>query len=322
MPVGSERLGFGSEAATTLLESDGTFTFLSVPDGAYTLVAQSSVLDFFKGNAAARLADAPGFSRTSAGVGSVDGAPGLTFLNRQGDPAGVWGRANIVVGGRDVRDAAVELRQTVTVRGRFAFAEGTTPPSPPRELFPQAQPASGDPSLGWPRGTTERDGSYRFTISGLLGGVYLLTSNLTMVSVTWQGQELIDVGLDASTGRDFDDVIVTLTDKRTDVSGRVQDDRASGLSGVIAFPVDRARWVNYGWQARRFRTTRAGSDGAFQITGLPAGDYYFIAVDASQIDAWTNPAFLQAATSLATRVTLHWDSKIALNLRVTTVVAR
>jgi hypothetical protein len=322
MPAGSERLGFGSEAATTLIESDGTFTFLNVPDGEYTLLAQSSVMDFFKGSSDGRLADAPGYSRTSAGVGSLAGAPGLSFLTRLGDSADVWGRSTIVVGGHDIADATLELRPAVSIRGRFVFAAGTTPPDPARDLCPQAQPANGDPSLGWPRGRTERDGSYRFTITGLLGGVYLFSSNLTIVSVTWQGRDLMDAGFDASAGHDFDDVVVTLTDKRTDVTGRVQTDRASDLSAVIAFPADRARWVNYAFEARRFRTTRAGSDGAYQLTGVPAGDYFVIAVDSSQADAWTDPAFLAAAAPLATRVSLDWDSRIVLNLSVKPVAVR
>ena len=36
MPQGSERLGSGSEAATSIVEPDGSFTFLNVPNGQYT----------------------------------------------------------------------------------------------------------------------------------------------------------------------------------------------------------------------------------------------------------------------------------------------
>lgn len=322
MPAGCEGLGFGSEAATTVLEPEGSFTFLSVPEGEYTLLAQSSVMDFFKSSSDTRIADAPGFARSSVAVGLLAGTPGVSFLNRGAGTTEQWGRSPIVVAGRDVTDATLTLRPAVTVRGRFEFAQGTTPPDPSRDLFPQALPANGDPSLGWPRGRMERDGSFRFTIAGLLGGTYLLSSNMTLVSVMWQGRDLAETGLDATTGRDFDDVVVTLTDKRTEITGRVQNDRRQGIAAVIAFPADRSRWVNFGWNARRFRTVRAGSDSSFRLTGLPAGDYYLIAVDASHADAWTDPDFLAVATPHATRLALDWDSRVVQHLTVKEVVAR
>ena len=314
MAAGNERLGFGSEAATTTVEPDGTFTFLNVPDGNYTILAQAGVMDFFKGSSSNRFADAPGFPGGGVGVGSFTGVPGFSFLTRNGQPSELWGRSSVAVGNRDITDAVVELHPTVTVRGRFVFAEGTRPPEPTRELFPQAQPANGDPTLGSLRGTSERDGSFRFSIPGLLGGTYLMTSNFSIVSVMWQGRDLTEIGFDASSGRDFDDVVVTLTDKQVELTGLVNDTRPSGLSAVIAFPVERERWVNFGWEARRFRTTRAGSDGTYQLTGLPAGDYYVIAVDTSKVDAWVDPKFLVAAAPLATRISLDWGAKATQNL--------
>jgi hypothetical protein len=322
MAAGNERLGFGSEAATTVVEPDGTFTFLNVPDGSYTILAQASVMDFFSGSSSPRLADAPGFPGGSVGVGSFRGVPNLSYLNRSGQPSGFWSRTPVVVGTHDIADVVVELRPTVTVRGRFVFAEGTRSPDPPREMFPQAQPANGDPTLGAIRGSTERDGSFRFSIPGLMGGTYLFTSNLSLVSVMWQGRDLTEVGFDASSGRDFDDVVVTLTDKEAEVSGRVRDSRSSGLGAVIAFPVDRERWSNYGWEARRIRTTRAASDGTYQLAGLPAGEYYVIAVDTSKVDAWTDPRFFAVAAPLATRIALGWGTKTTLDLGVRDVILK
>jgi len=45
LPTGLENLGLGSEAATTLVEPDGRFTFLNVPAGTYTLDAPVSVTE-------------------------------------------------------------------------------------------------------------------------------------------------------------------------------------------------------------------------------------------------------------------------------------
>jgi len=51
MAPGTEHLGFGSEVATTLVEADGTFTFINVPAGVYTLVAAPSVAEMSPGKA-------------------------------------------------------------------------------------------------------------------------------------------------------------------------------------------------------------------------------------------------------------------------------
>ena len=67
MPRGSEHLGFGSEAATTLVEPDGSFTFLNVPRGNYTLVASSQVAEVRRESGSGRLPAGSGY-----GVASLD----------------------------------------------------------------------------------------------------------------------------------------------------------------------------------------------------------------------------------------------------------
>ena len=220
MPAGNERLGFGSEAATTMVEPDGTFTFLNVPEGNYTVLAQASVMDFTTGGSSTRLADAPGFPGGGIAVGSMSGVPDLSFLTRSGQPSPLWGRASVSVSARNLDDVVVTLRQTVAIRGRIAFAEGTPTPGPSTHFVITAQPANGNPSLGKPSGFSGEQ--FSFTVEGLMTGSYLLSSltgGFTMVSVTSNGRNVTDSGFDAS-GRDFDDVVVTLTDKKTVINGK------------------------------------------------------------------------------------------------------
>jgi hypothetical protein len=320
MPAGGETLGFGSEAATTQVDRDGTFTFLNVPEGQYTLAAQASVTDFTSGSTSIRLPDAPGFPGGGISVGSVDGAPDLGYLARNGALAAYWARQSVSVGSADVDDVVVTLRPTVSVRGRIALAEGTEA-APNGRLELTAEPADGDPSLGQFRGRAESDASRSFVIDGLLGGTYLLTSSKGIVSLMWNGRDLRETGFDASAGHDFDDVLVTLTDRTARVSGTVHG-VPQGTAAVLVFPVERERWVNYGWRPRRIGSARVGPGGAFQIDRLPRGDYFLVAVNAGHVNAWSDSAFLALVAGRATRVSLDWGESLQQDLTYTEVTAR
>jgi hypothetical protein len=313
MPIGSERLGFGSEAATTTVDRDGTFTFLNVPEGNYTLLAQASVMDFTTGSTHTRFPDAPGFPGGGIAVGSFNGAPGVGFLARNGQPVPFWGRAALSVGQHDIEGFVLQLQPAVTVRGRVVLEKGTKTES---RLLMTAEPVDGDPTLGQPRGATApNDPLLPFTIEGLLGGRYHLRNfnGLAVMSLMVGGKDVRDTGIDGSAGRDIDDVVITLTDRHAEIRGTVHG-RPGAVAGVIAFPVERQQWTSYGWEPARFRTTRAGSDGSFTLTRLAEGEYFIVAVKPEQIDAWTDPQFLAAASIRATRMTLAWGDKKTLDL--------
>ncbi len=136
---------------------------------------------------------------------------------------------------------------------------------------------------------------------------------MSVASITTAGREIRDTGLDTSTGRDVDDVVITLTENVTSIQGTVRGDGAAGAA-VIVFPVERARWVDYGWDPILIASKAADSNGAFLVKGLPEGDYFAVAVDGSQHDAWTDPKFLEAASAVATRIALKWGDTKSLDL--------
>jgi hypothetical protein len=324
MPAGSERLGFGSEAATTIVEPDGRFTFLNVPEGQYTLLAQRSVMDFTTGSASIRFRDGPGFPGGGISVGSLSGAPGLGYLARNGADLPYWGRLSVSVGGRNLENLEVPIHGVVQMRGRVAYDHGTKPP--PRGAFLRAFPANGDPSFGQPSThTSPTDPTHAFVLTGLLGGRYLLTSDsyaYRTVSIVHRGRDVTDIGFDAADGQHFDDVVVTLTDRKVDITGVVTDRGVPAAAGVIAFPVERERWTDFGWEAARFRTTRSSTSGEYRLTPLPAGDYYVVAVDARRMNDWTNREFLAAVAPLATRVSATWGDVKTQHLTLVTVPAK
>jgi hypothetical protein len=326
LPVGSEKLGFGSEAATTPLRPDGRFVFLNVPAGRYAVVAQSSVTDLMTGSPGQWLGDAPGYPAGGIGVGSSSGAPGLSYIRRHGAGSNVWGRTTVVVGVDDLDSVELPLQPTGKITGRFVLEDGAVIPPSQDRLSVAASPANGDPTLPEPLAfTTPRDPRLAFTIEGLLGGTYLIRGGggaLAMMSVTWQGRNVTDTGLDVSIGGDFDDVVITLTNRSADVSGVVRDRNGTAAAAVIAFPADRDRWTNYGVRPRLFGTTRSGPTGAYQLRSLPEGEYLLIAVDLARINAWTDPKFLAAAVPSATRLSVRWGEKKTQDLAVANVVVK
>jgi hypothetical protein len=323
LPAGSEQLGVGSEAATTLVEPDGRFTFLQVPTGSYTILAQASVADLTTSNPTVRLPDPPGFPGGPAGLGEYEGAPGVQYLQRYGSPAAYWGRAPIAVGNFDITNAIVPIHPTVSIRGRAIFTGDTTPPPPTRRLVVNAFPADGDPTLGTPFGFTETDGTFRFSVAGLLGGTYLIRGfgSFSIVSVISQGRDVLDTGFDASSGRDIDDVVVTLTDRKTALTGLVSDSSGRADAAVLLFPTQRERWTDFGLRPLRFRTTRTNA-GTYRFSTLTAGDYFLIAVEPAKLNEWVNPAFLAAAAPLARRITLKWGDTASQDLTVKDVVVK
>jgi len=324
LPAGSESLGVGSEAATTMIDADGRFTFLNVPSGAYTVVAQAGVADLTTADATVRVPDPPGFPGGPAGIGTYESAPGIQYLQRYGAPSEYWGRASVTVGEADVGGVVLALHPTVSVRGRAVFAEGTAPPPAARPLVVNAFAANGDPTLGTPFGMTETDGTFRFSVSGLLSGTYLLRgfAGYGIVSAVYQGRDILETGIDTSAGVDINDVVVTLTDKKTTVSGLVRGIRGGIGADVILFPAQRDLWVDFGLRPLRFRSVRTDSSGSYLLSAIPAGQYLLIAVEPSKLNTWLSAEFLDAAASRSTRVTVRWGDRLSQGLVVSDVVVK
>lgn len=325
VPAGAEELGQGGEAATALAAPDGSFAFVNVPSGEYVIDASSatSQYEYSPQSSAARFAQLPR-SPMPAGAGSsmsgmsVPSAPPRTGLRTQsiGASKDSWGRASVVVDGRDVMGVVVPMQAAAAIRGRIVY-EGQAD-RPQISPFLVAEPADGNPAQSKTRTFSPNDPSDRFAIEGLTPGRYLLHAPSTVwivKSVVVDGSDVTHTPLDLR-GRDVNDVAITFTDKPATIAGvaRGSDGAPATDAAVVIFPVEKSAWTNYGISPDRIRSAVPGTAGSFQIANLPAGNYLVVAVDAAARASWQDPAWLEMASRGATRVSVDWGETKTVNL--------
>jgi hypothetical protein len=129
------------------------------------------------------------------------------------------------------------------------------------------------------------------------------------------GRDLLDGRIEITADMHLAGVEVTFTDRRSELSGRLQSASGDAASDVfvIAFAADRRFW---GPNARRVQAVRPGVDGRYVIKDLPAGDYLLAAVTDVDQDEWQDPAFLERLQAVAVKVTIAEGEKKTLDLRI------
>jgi hypothetical protein len=292
--VGSLTLipAYGSTAVTSVpvgarLLSDGRFEFPNVPDGQYIIRADH-------------------------------GSP-----NRSTE--GEFGVLPVGVNGADVTNLVLQTSLGSSLKGRLRFdsSRGTKTPNPSAiELSPVPVDVDASPSR---TASADIHPDWTFEMAGITGPRRF---QLLRAPSEWALKEILISGIDVAdrplpfgrADQSLSDVEVVLTDRVNEVTGRVTDEEMKSVPGssVLVFATDRDRW----YPASRFlRTTLAGSDGTFSLTGLPFGSYYAVAVRSVPSDgdqAWQDPQFLTSLIPRASAVTLGDAQRVPLNLRLAT----
>ncbi len=337
----SQSMGVGHEVATTFTGPTGQFSFLDVPDGPYTILAAtvvdgytysppSSLLSpsllglFVAGNRAG--ASAPTGGTTA--VGQSMGTPTwvrTTIGNLGGRSDLLTGWTPVEVAGTDRRDVVVRLRGTGSISGRIVI---DTPEDRraievrATRLEVAAEPASAQSGVPAVRTETMLTGqALNFALTNLRPGDYILrmyADSGMAKSIVLGGKDYAGLPLTLS-DHDISGVVITVTSQTARAEGRVRDGRgdAAGYAAVICFPADPARWRRYGPRPDRIRSAPV-RQGSYEIR-VPAGDYYLVAVDEALADRWRDPAFLEAASRVATRVSLGWGEISRQDLAVVDV---
>jgi hypothetical protein len=157
----------------------------------------------------------------------------------------------------------------------------------------------------------------RATLSDLRPGRYVLAfrpeGQWIAASARLDGREILDgpFVLEANTAPE---VVITFTSRRTSLDGIVRDGAGAptAAADVLVFSVNREFWTP---ASRRIRLVRPRSNGRYDVSGLPPGEYAVIAQDEIDADE-VQPDWLQSRLAGAVRVTLVEDQAQTLDVRV------
>jgi len=298
---------------------EGRFSYSNVAPGRYRIIARVT-----RGAAEpVRLPTGGGSVTSSSGGGGVPPVSGEQL----------YALADVEVFGQDVA-LALTLQPGSTMTGRVRF-EGETP-LPPNAL------ASLRLSISPPGGTyssstgstvitntftgaagvsVNADGSFevRNIGPGIVALNVPLAANLSshwwLRSAMAGTVDLVDAPFEVALGTDFRDVVVTLSDRRTELSGTLQTPTGQPAPEyfILVFPASPALRVS---GSRRIQSVRPATDGRFVIANLPAGEYLLTAMTDVMPNEWNDPKFLERIAPAGVTVILGDGEKKVQDLRI------
>ena len=160
-------------------------------------------------------------------------------------------------------------------------------------------------------------GKYRLSVvaPGLRQNATAPGTGWMLKSITLNGRDIADVPLEVKPGENVTGLVVTLTDRPTEISGTILDQagRATSTFPIVVFSTDRAYW---GAGSRRVQQGRPSSDGKYLIAGLPAGEYYVCAVTDLEPMSLSDPDFLEQLIGGSFKITLGEAEKKTQDLKL------
>jgi hypothetical protein len=296
--------------------TDGRFKFTGVAPGRYRILA--------KANPTQAEPDPAPTMQTMAIRSNVEAPVGGNF---------VYAVADVEARGEDITGVTLELRAGSTFAGRFQFDAATHQPPADLSRIRLSVAPPGRTSFAVLNGVVigntfgpvapaaiGTDGSFR--IIGIGPGSYELQYQLpaelgdtwTLRSAIAGGRDLLDSTIEFGPDINLNDVAITLSDRRTAVTGTLQ--ASSGLPAaqyfVVAFPADRRLWP----AARRIRSVRPASNGTFTISDLPSGEYMIAALTDVEPADLTDAAFFEQLVPAAIKITLAEGEKKTQDLTI------
>lgn len=314
VPDAGQDFGEGFEVALTMSDPDGSFRFPSVPRGVYVIEGRSA-------RSLARLSTGSpnrNDARPPSAYERLRETDPTEFLRMENTQAAseLWGRAPISVQGDEVTNVSVFMSPALSLNGQIRFAGN--PRRPARAVIETTRvsvhPAGGGRS-GAPDGLVGPTGS--FSLNGVVPGEYFVAvtppSGWFVESIRSGTTDLTARPLDALPSGSIVPIVVTLTDVPTRIDGTVRDARGlvANRATVLVFSAGAATLA-----PQRTREARVDRFGVFSVAGLPPGDYAIVALEATAVGGWRDPARLAALRSAATPFTIRTGETRRVDLRL------
>ena len=308
----------------TLPDANGVFKYGNLSPGRYRIVARA------RSGPPDPNAPPPGSGRGGGFAGATP--PAGVAAPSNGDM--LYAMVDVDVQGQDIKGVALPLQLGGTISGRVVFDVADKSLLPDdltairvgvNQVGGSWSAASGNTRSGpaissIPPVALKDDGA--FEIKGIGPSRYTMTCILPAdIAPFWRlrsavvdGRDLLDTQIEGPSV-DLRGVTVTLSDKRTQISGVVRS--AAGQTAtdlyVVAFSTDRAAW-RVG--ARRNLSARPSTDGRFELKDLPPGEYFLAVIsDLDPLD-WQLPESLEPLTAGAVKVRLTEGGKLVQDLQI------
>ncbi len=305
------------------------FSIPNVPPGHYRLIARAKP-PVVPGAAPAAKAAAPAPSLLDMMGAMRGGGQGLTL----------WAEQQIDIIGADQSGLTLRLQPGLTISGRVQFETNRAIAPDPSGVRIGVSPATEEigasplEAIGkLMTGTfapAQKDGT--FVITGLTPDRYrtmfvppnmmmppplmpVQPGGLVLKSAMLDGKDIADQPLDVRQGLEIKDLVVTFTDKLSEISGTLQDAAGKPVVGypIVVFSTDRSAW-SFG--SRRIAQAHPANDGTYKVQGLPAGDYYVCALTDLDPSDLYDPSFLDQLAPASFKISLGEGEKKTQNLKL------
>jgi hypothetical protein len=263
-------------------------------------------------------------SFTISGVAPGDHSLEVRPQPRPGESGGEFASVAVVVAGSDITGLRIVTGKGANLSGRVVI-EGTSKrddgPTPLRVLAMPADPmnrpmffAGSDPLSN---GTVDEKGNFQLAAGS--GRVFLMVSTpplWVIKSVTLDGNDITDEPIELTGRQSISGVVIRLTDKLTQISGRVSDGRGQVLRDyvVVIQPAEPKEPII---ASRSTRTARPDTSGRFETRGMRPGRYVATAVEALEQGRQYAPEFQERLRNAGREFTVREGESIALDLTVT-----
>jgi len=255
-------------------------------------------------------------------------SPGTYVLQTQGGgmgPDGESASTEITLGGDDVTGVRLVGGKPSTASGRVTIEPASAgSPLQPSVIRLMAQPVVFDMPMMNMAGPGVVNDDFTFELKVRPGRMHIQLAGQapgwSIRAVRYRGQDITDPGFEFRANENITDLEVELTNRETNLSGLVTNDRGATVKdyAVVVFPHDREKWNLTSVGMRYLKTGRPDQDGRFKVSGLPPGDYYAVALDYVDSSEWTETEYLDRIRSKATDVSLNEGETKSIDLRLKT----